>query len=105
MKLGYSQVETMQGALNALLRMYGVRRDEFLSRDRSDRLVRPRHMLCHILMEMGFSSPEIGRVIHRDPSLVRYGVRSVSSWIGLTVRNREEYQRIRRVVRKEALNG
>ena len=94
MKLGYSNIQTVKRFIEVIADLYGVEPRDFFSKRRTNRLVRPRHMICCILSDLGYTSREIGELIGKDPSSVRYAVRAVKSWIRLTPRNLTEYNKM-----------
>jgi hypothetical protein len=62
---------------------YGITRDELVGVNRTDRLVRPRHMAMYLMREIigqKASFPAIGRQLgNRDHTTVLHGYRSVAS--------------------------
>ena len=94
MKIGYTNIQKVKKSIETIANLYGIEAKNFFSKTRTNRLVRPRQMICCILSDLGYTSQEIGELIGKDQSSVRYAVRAVKSWIRLTPRNLSEYRKM-----------
>jgi chromosomal replication initiation ATPase DnaA len=98
MKLGYSNIHKVNSTIERIVELYGVEKKEFLSKTKTNRLVRPRHMISCILSDLGYTSREIGELIGKDQSTVRYSIRAVKDWAKLNSRNLSEYKEMKKAV-------
>jgi chromosomal replication initiation ATPase DnaA len=96
MKIGYTNIQKVKKSIETIANLYGIEAKDFFSKTRTNRLVRPRQMICCILSDLGYTSQEIGELIGKDQSTVRYSVQAVKSWIKLTPRNMSEYNEIKK---------
>lgn len=73
---------------------YCVSRVEIMGRGRPERIAHARQMLMAILVELGFTSVQVGRYLRRDHGTVLHGARAVADRIASHPRDRERWERL-----------